>query len=366
MQKTQIDKIFRVDRKIVFKSTLPLAIIMSVLLLLFLNDFKILITLKNKEFWLWILIVWLVKLVIFDFWTNHYERIEFKGNTITSYFNWKSSAEILNFVSVERIKSPRNDYLGFKLLKSNSIYDYYHLYYRNYSPKDLQIVMQEILRINPNIKLKDDFSRQILDGKYESEILLSGKKHKMAERRITTLAGTLLLVWFLFSPILAGYTYSIFNLNFILYLILVYLVVGLLAYYIVNRFGGFFTKEKENTYNLDSHNYSIYNLNKSNTKVGLVYLLTIFAMLFLYRNIFKLVEVSPLLGGIAGLIIFTTICFANWRPSFRKKVNYWLSGYQKDEILAYASTEETFNMLTGMCVTISLLLVVMSGFILFN
>jgi hypothetical protein len=81
MEKTLPDKVFRVDKKIVFRSTLPWAIVMSVALLLLMHNFRILITLRNEQFWTFIVILWSVKVAL-DIWTIKHDRIEFRGSTI--------------------------------------------------------------------------------------------------------------------------------------------------------------------------------------------------------------------------------------------------------------------------------------------
>ncbi len=170
-QKISPDKIFRVDKKIVFKSTLPWAIVMSVFLLLFMHDFKILTTLADKQFWLFILIMWAVKLGIMDLWSILYERTEFSGSTITNRLDRATSANIMDFVSVKQKKTIYTNYLGFDYKEPKGIYVRYLLSYGHYNPETLKAIMQEILRINPNIKLEDDLSRQILEGTYKSKTL---------------------------------------------------------------------------------------------------------------------------------------------------------------------------------------------------
>ncbi len=169
-QKTLPDKIFRVDKKIVFKSTLPWAIVMSICLLLLMHNFRIMTTLKNQEFWIVLLVLWVVKLML-DVWTILYDRIEFKDSTIISYFNGAKSGEILDFVSVKQKKTPYTNYLGFDYKEPKGIFVRYLIPYGHFNSKDLQAIMKEILRINPNIKVEDDLARLILEGTYRTKIL---------------------------------------------------------------------------------------------------------------------------------------------------------------------------------------------------
>lgn len=169
-QKTLPDKVFRVDKKIVFKSTLPWAIIMSVGLLLLMHNFNIVTTLQNQRFWMFILTLWVVKLIL-DIWTILYDRIEFRGNTIITYFNGAKSGEILDFTSVKQKKTPYTNYLGFEYKEPKGVFVRYLLPYGHFNSRDLQAIMQEILRINPNIKLEDDLSKQIASGTYGSKVI---------------------------------------------------------------------------------------------------------------------------------------------------------------------------------------------------
>ena len=167
-QKISPDKVFRVDKKIVIISSLKSISILEIVFLLLKDNFRIMITLKDEQFWIITLIAFMLIFLI-DLWTILYDRIEFKGTTITSYFNSTNSGEILDFVSVKQKKTPYTNYLGFEYRQPKGIHMRYLLPYGHYNPKALQAIMQEILKINPNIKLEDDLSKQILDGTYENK-----------------------------------------------------------------------------------------------------------------------------------------------------------------------------------------------------
>jgi len=170
-QKTLPDKVFKVDKKIVIKNLLPFQIFMVVAILLFLNNItQIITTITSSEFWLWMLGIFGGGFLL-NLWSILYERTEFRGNTITNYFNVSTSANILDFVSVKQTKTPYTNYLGFDYREPKGVYVRYLLPYGLYNPKDLQAIMQEILKINPNIKLEDNLSRQILAGTYKTKIL---------------------------------------------------------------------------------------------------------------------------------------------------------------------------------------------------
>ena len=68
---------------------------------------------------------------------------------------------------------------------------------------------------------------------------------------MTTIAGTLFLIWFFFSPLLAAGTYfkwvspEAFLPAFVPYLIAVYALTGIAAYYLAQLCGGIYVKEKE-------------------------------------------------------------------------------------------------------------------------
>jgi hypothetical protein len=171
LQKALPDQVFRVDKKIVITRLLPFQIFMIFAALIFLNGIKLIPqTLASSEFWLWVLGIIGVG-VLLDMWTILYDRIEFKDSTITSYFNSRDSAKITDFVSASLKKTIYTNYLGFEYKAPKSGYNRFLLPYGYYSPKTLRSIMQEILKINPNIKLEDEFSKQIVDGTYKNKLL---------------------------------------------------------------------------------------------------------------------------------------------------------------------------------------------------
>ncbi len=164
------DKIFRVDKRIVIQSTIPWAAVMSIALLLLTDNFRIMNTLKDQSFWLFILVLWVIKFLL-DFWIINFNRIEFRGSIITSYFNGKDSGQILDFVSVKQKKTLYTNYLGFEYKEPKGNEARYLLPYGYYDPKTLEAIMQQILKINPHIKLDDDLSKKISVGTYRDKIL---------------------------------------------------------------------------------------------------------------------------------------------------------------------------------------------------
>jgi len=170
MIKALPDKVFRIDKKIIIFNSARWFVIMEILFLLLKNDFMITATLKDEQFWIISFVVFIIIFVI-DMWTIFYERTEFRNNEITNYFNKSESADILDFVSVKEKKTPYTNYLGFEYRKPKGIFVRFLLPYGHYSPKTLQEIMQEILRINSNITLEDDLSKQIVNGTYKNQIV---------------------------------------------------------------------------------------------------------------------------------------------------------------------------------------------------
>jgi hypothetical protein len=171
MKDTLPDKLFKVDPKIVITSLLPFQIFFIAAVLIFLNGIaQIPKPVTGSEFWLWTMGVLGVGLLL-DLWTIIFNRIEFKGPIITSYFNAADRANILDFVSAKQKKTIYTNYLGFEYKEPKGIYVRYLLPYGYYSPKTLQAIMQEILRINPNIKLEDDLAKQIANATYKNKVL---------------------------------------------------------------------------------------------------------------------------------------------------------------------------------------------------
>lgn len=163
-------KIFKVDKKIVFKSTLPWVITMSVVLLFLMHNFRVGETIRNKGFWIFIILMWIGKFIL-DIWTINYEKTVFDGSNLINYFNSKKIVNALDFASVKQKKTIYTNYLGFEYKEPKGIFVRFLFPYNLYNPRDLQSIMAEILKINPAIKLEDDFSRSIAEGTYKTKLL---------------------------------------------------------------------------------------------------------------------------------------------------------------------------------------------------
>ncbi len=175
---------------------------------------------------------------------------------------------------------------------------------------------------------------------------------------LTTLAGTLFLLWFLFSPIAALYSYfSIFpesspSYFLIVYIVFVYVFFGFFSYYIAKSCGGIFKKPQTPVYLNGEVRRS------SPWYAGVIYLVALAPALF-SKYIIQAAAVSPSLSGILGVLIFCIVALANWYPPFRKRVNFWLT-LEKDGRVAYAHAEPTLYALNGFLVFLSGILVVVS------
>jgi predicted CDP-diglyceride synthetase/phosphatidate cytidylyltransferase len=76
--------------------------------------------------------------------------------------------------------------------------------------------------------------------------------------------------------------------------------------------------------------------------------------------IISIVSAVPELTLLVGVSIFILVCFANWHPTFRKKVNYYLSSKQKDEKQAYATAQGTIYGLNAILIPLAGLLILFS------
>jgi hypothetical protein len=180
-------------------------------------------------------------------------------------------------------------------------------------------------------------------------------------KRITTLAGTLLLIWLFCTPILVFYTYFKINeyldVYFFAYLFLTYLTIGIVFYYISNFFGGAFLKEHKPVI-LDSMPTRL----NPPWYVSILYIVALIPFLFI-KYIVSYGTYSPILGVVLGVIIFVLVCSANWYSPFRKKVNYWLT-LQENEALAHAWAEPILYALNGLFVFVSVILITL-GFLFY-
>jgi len=89
--------------------------------------------------------------------------------------------------------------------------------------------------------------------------------------------------------------------------------------------------------------------------VGLIYLAACVPSLAA-PYLIAVAGVAPAVGGALGVVIFVSVCAANWYPPFRKRVHYWLT-LQENEALAYAWAEPTLYSLNGLFIVVSGLLI---------
>ena len=143
---------------------------MILALLIFLNGIsQIQKTIASSEFWWWVVGIIGIGLIL-DLWAILYERIELKDNKIISYVDWGESGEILDFISVKERKTIYFNSLGFEYNLPKGKIMRFLLPYKHYNPKTMQAIMQEILRLNPQIKLEDDLVKQMVNGTYKNRL----------------------------------------------------------------------------------------------------------------------------------------------------------------------------------------------------
>jgi hypothetical protein len=160
---------------------------------------------------------------------------------------------------------------------------------------------------------------------------------------MTSIAGALFLIWFFFSPLLAAGTYfkwvspEGFLSAFVLYLIAVYALTGIAAYYLTQLCGGIYVKVKEEK-PIDIEQVSFYK--DSPWYAGILYLIAAAGPLFLYKHIVGLAAFAPLLSAFLAFVILAATVLANWYAPFRRKVSYRLTR-QDNELVAAAEAQPT-------------------------
>jgi len=160
---------------------------------------------------------------------------------------------------------------------------------------------------------------------------------------MTTIAGTLFLIWFFFSPLLAAGTYfkwvspEGFLPALIPYLIAVYALTAIAAFCLAQLCGGIYVKEKEEK-PIDIGQVSFYK--DSPWYTGLLYIVAAAGPPFLYKYIIGLAAFAPVVCAFLACLILAITALANWYPPFRKKVRYWLT-QQDNELVAAAEAQPT-------------------------
>jgi len=172
---------------------------------------------------------------------------------------------------------------------------------------------------------------------------------------MTTVAGTLTLIWFFFSPLLAAGTYfkwvspEGFLPAFIPYLIAVYAFTGIAAYYLAQLCGGIYVKEKEQK-PIDIGQVSFYK--DAPWYAGVLYIVAAAGPPFLYKCIIGLAAFDLLFCAFLACVILAVAALTNWYPPFRKKVNYWLT-HQDNELVASAEAQPTLFALNAFLVYVA-------------
>jgi hypothetical protein len=185
---------------------------------------------------------------------------------------------------------------------------------------------------------------------------------------MTTIAGTLFLIWFFFSPLLAAGTYfkwvspEGFLPTFVLYLIAVCTLTGIAAYYLAQFCGGIYVKEKEEK-PIDIGQVSFYK--DSPWYAGVLYILAAAGPLFLYKYIIGLAAIAPSLCAFLACIILAVTALTNWYPPFRKKVYYWLT-QQDNELVAAAEAQTTLFALNGFLLYVAAIFIAVFYFFVFG
>jgi hypothetical protein len=185
---------------------------------------------------------------------------------------------------------------------------------------------------------------------------------------MTTIAGTLFVIWFFFSPLLAAGTYfkwvspEGFLPAFIPYLIAVYALTGITTYYLAQLCGGIYVKEKEEK-PIDIGQVSFYK--DSPWYTGVLYIVAAAGPLFLYKYIIRLAAFAPLVCAFLACVILAVTALANWYPPFKKKVNYWLT-QQNNELVAAAEAQSTLFALNAFLLYVAAIFIAVFCFSVFG
>ena len=184
-------------------------------------------------------------------------------------------------------------------------------------------------------------------------------------RKITTLAGTLFLIWFLFTPIVALYSYVNFLSKYLgsffwMYLLLLYAIFGFLAYRIARVRGDILIPlaRPENITSLSMEEMKGVSLNAAPWYAGVIYIASFVPILY-GKYVIEFGTSFPLLGSVIGIALCVGVCLVNWYQPLRKRANFFLT-HQTNEQVAYAQAQTTLYAMNGLLVFIGGLLLLAS------
>jgi hypothetical protein len=84
----------------------------------------------------------------------------------------------------------------------------------------------------------------------------------------------------------------------------------------------------------------------------------------IFKSIIIIAATEPPLSLVLSILIFITVCIANWHANSRRVVNYYLSFGERDEKQAYATAEERLYILNGILMMCSGLLAITSLYVM--
>jgi hypothetical protein len=154
------EKIFTVDKKRVIFSILRWQVVMIVCLLLLRDNFNVIKTLKTTQFW-WLTGAIVILGLLFDFWEIREGKIKFSGSKIIDYSADKKGIDLNEFSEIKKAKTIYGRCLGleYKVPKGNKARVL--LQYNYFPPETLRGILEEIKKINPQIRIDNSVSELI-------------------------------------------------------------------------------------------------------------------------------------------------------------------------------------------------------------
>src|SRR3989344_1424966 len=136
-----MNKVFRVDKKIVIYSFLRWQIVMWVGLLLLHDNFQFSETLKDPQFW-WLTVMIIALGLLFDFLEIKKGKTVFKGNILFDYSSDKQGIDVNEFSKIHDAKTIYGRSLGLEYKIPKGIIERKLFQYNFYSPQSLQRILQ--------------------------------------------------------------------------------------------------------------------------------------------------------------------------------------------------------------------------------
>ena len=162
------NRIYKVDKTRVVLSYFRWQVVMELFLLFLSDNFNLVKTIKDSQFW------WLTIMIIFlglfaDFWEIQRGKIKFIDKKIIDFTdNNREGIDLSEFSAIKDAKTIYGRCLGleYKIPKGITVRKLFQ--YNFYSNETLQEILQEIVKINPDIEL-DDMVKKMLLGTFKNK-----------------------------------------------------------------------------------------------------------------------------------------------------------------------------------------------------